>query len=288
MIYIFLAGILWGTIGLFVNELNALGASASLISLMRMTFAFLSMSVFALIKHGKRIILTDIKALFFCALLGFVSNGLFNVLYTTSIKINGMGTASVLLYTAPVFTALASCIIFHEKLTSRKILALGLNVIGCVFTVTGGRFSLESISMMGILAGIGSGFCYGMAAIFGRLAGNRTDALITSVYSYIFASIFLYIFLRPDITPMINNVKILVWGFLYGLIPTGLAYLVYYMELSKIQDTSKVPVVASIEPIIAVILGTQIYGEKIGLMNYAGIAVVLISIIIIVKTENHT
>ena len=285
MIYIFLAGILWGTVGLFVRELNALGASASLISLMRMAFAFLAISIFALIKHGKRIILTDVKALFFCALLGLVSNGLFNILYTTSININGMGIASVLLYTAPVFTALASCIIFHEKLTSQKILALGLNVIGCVFTVTGGNFSLATITIMGVLAGIGSGFCYGMAAIFGRLAGNRTDALITSVYSYIFASIFLYIFLRPDITPAMSNMKILMWGFLYGLIPTGLAYLVYYMELSKIHDTSKVPVIASIEPIIAVIIGTQIYGEKIGLMNYAGIAVVLISIIIMVKTE---
>ena len=285
MIYIFLAGVLWGTIGLFVNELNAAGASAPLISLMRMTFAFLSMSVFAIIRHGRKIILTDTKALLFCALLGIVSNGLFNILYTTSIKINGMGIASVLLYTAPVFTALASCMIFHESLTSRKILALGLNIIGCVFTVTGGNFSLESISITGILAGIGSGFCYGMAAIFGRLAGNRTDALITSVYSYIFASIFLYVFLRPDITPMMNNMKILTWGFLYGLIPTGLAYLVYYMELSKIQDTSKVPVIASIEPIIAVIIGTQISGEKIGIMTYAGSAVVLISIIIMVKTE---
>ncbi|MBQ7219350.1 MAG: EamA family transporter [Synergistaceae bacterium] len=285
MIYIFTAGVLWGLIGVFVNELNAAGASAPLISAMRMSFACLAVSLFALIRHGRKIILTDMKALLFCALLGIVSNGLFNIFYTSSIRINGMGTACVLMYTAPVFTALASCVIFRESFTSRKLAALVLNILGCILTVTGGSFSLSGINITGILAGIGSGFCYGMAAVFGRLAGNRTSPVIMSVYSYIFAAAFLCIFLRPDIAPAMNNMKILCWGFLYGLIPTAGAYLVYYIGLGRVRNLSSVPIFASVEPVIAVIIGTQIYGEKIGLMNYAGIAVVLISIIIMVKSE---
>ena len=99
------------------------------------------------------------------------------------------------------------------------------------------------------------------------------------------SSIFLCIFLRPDFVPVIGNAKIFGWGFLYGLIPTALAYLVYYDAVSKIHDTSRVPVIASIEPVTAVLLGVVLYGEKLSAGNYAGIIVVLVSIALTVKAE---
>ena len=282
MLLIFGAGILWGTIGLFVNELNALGASGSLISFMRMFFALVVMTAAALAKHGRGIILRDKKALLFCALLGIISNGLFNIFYTTSIRLNGMGTASVLLYTAPVFTAIASRLLFHEKFTPLKVFALGLNIAGCILTVTGGDFSGSSVNILGVLAGLGSGFGYGMAAVFAKMAGKRTDALLVSVYGYLFAAVFLFMFARPEFA---GGAKVAGLGFLYGLIPTAFAYLVYYIGLNKIRDTSRVPVIASIEPVTAIIIGAVVYGERIGTVNFIGVAVVLLSIIIMIKSE---
>ena len=196
-----------------------------------------------------------------------------------------MGIACVLMYTAPVFTAIASRIIFHEKFSGLKIFALVLNIAGCILTVTGGDLSLSALNLTGLLMGLGSGFGYGMAAVFGRLAGDRTDAIITSMYSYFFASIFLCAVLRPDFVPVMGNAKILGWGFMYGLIPTALAYLIYYDAVSKIHDTSRVPVIASIEPVTAVLLGLVLYGENIGAGNFAGVIVVLVSIALTVKAE---
>ena len=285
MTLVFLAGILWGTIGVFVKGLSSLGAGGELIAFLRMFFAFVIILAVSLAKHGRNVILRDKTALAWCILLGLVSNGLFNILYTSSISINGMGVASVLLYTAPVFTAIASGIIFREKFSALKIFALAVNIAGCVLTVTGGNLSAENVRMSGILAGIGSGFCYGMAAVIGRLAGERTDALTVSVYSYFSALIFLVIFTRPDISPALNDVKISGLGFLYGLVPTALAYLVYYNALKVIHDTSKVPVIASVEPVTAVLIGTIIYNEEIGAANLAGVAVVMISIIIMSKAK---
>ena len=285
MLYLFLAGILWGGIGIFVKELTSAGASPDIICTIRMISAFVIMSAFALAKHGKNAVLTDKKALFFCALLGIISNGLFNIFYTASIRINGMGIACVLMYTAPVFTAIASRIIFHESFSALKVFALTLNIAGCILTVTGGNLSLSALNLTGLLMGLGSGFGYGMAAVFGRLAGSRTDSVITSMYSYFFASIFLCVFLRPDFVTVMGSPKILGWGFLYGLIPTALAYLIYYDAVSKIHDTSRVPVIASIEPVTAVLIGVMFYGENLGAGNFAGVVVVLISIALTVKAE---
>lgn len=285
MIQLFLAGILWGTIGIFVKGLSSLGADGTLTAFMRMFFAFVIILSISLVKHGRKIILHDKAALMYCVLLGLVSNGLFNVFYTSSIRINGMGIASVLLYTAPVFTAIASAIIFREKFSALKISALAVNIIGCILTVTGGNLSGENLSLTGILAGLGSGFGYGMAAVIGRLAGERTDSLTVSVYSYFSALMFLVIFMRPDIYLALSEPKILGLGFLYGLIPTALAYLVYYNALKVINDTSKVPVIASVEPVTAVLIGTLIYNEQIGTANLVGVAVVMISIIIMAKAK---
>ena len=283
MIQLLLAGILWGTIGVFVKGLSSLGADGTLTAFLRMFFAFVIILSVSIVKHGRKIFLRDKTALFYCVLLGLLCNGLFNVFYTSSIRINGMGIASVLLYTAPVFTAIASGIIFREKFSALKISALAVNIIGCILTVTGGNLSLNSINMAGVLAGLGSGFCYGMAAVIGRLAGERTDSLTVSMYSYLSAWIFLAIFMRPDISAAFDDVKILGLGFLYGLIPTALAYVVYYNALKVIHDTSKVPVIASVEPVTAVLIGTIIYSERIGTANFIGVAVVMISIIIMSK-----
>lgn len=285
MILVFISGLLWGTIGVFVNGLLSLGADGELISFLRMFSAFVIILAVSLVKHGRKIILHDRRALFLCVLLGVLCNGVYNLFYSASIRINGMGIACVLMYTAPVFTAIASAIIFREKFSALKIFALAVNIVGSVLTVTGGNFSGANIDMAGILAGIGTGFCYGMAAVIGRLAGERTDSLTVSMYSYFSAMMFLVIFMRPDISLAVSNVKILGLGFLYGLIPTALAYLAYYNGLKVIHDTSKVPVIASVEPVTAVLIGTIIYNERIGTANLIGVAVVMISIIIMSKAK---
>lgn len=282
MLYIFIAGILWGIIGIFVNELSSLGVSVPSMSFLRMAFACLIMSSIALIKNGRKVFALTPKTLLFCALLGLVSQGAFNIFYSNSIRLNGVGVAAVLMYSAPVFTGLASRLIFHEKFSGLKLFALALNIMGCILTVTGGNFDTNSISLAGILYGLGSGFGYGMSAIFGRLAGQKTDSITMSAYSYLAAMLFLGIFTAPAVN---MDAKILGVSFLYGLIPTSLAYMLYYNGLRKINNTSLAPVIASIEPVTAVLVGLIIYNEEIGAANFMGFAIVLLSIIIIIRAQ---
>lgn len=283
MIYIFLSGILWGTIGVFVKTLSSLGADGNFISILRMASALLITLTIALAKYGTNIFSISRKALICCILIGIISNGAFNLCYNASIRLNGMAIACVLMYSAPVFTAIASRIIFHEKFSTLKIFALIVNILGCVLTVTGGDFSGNNISLAGILAGVGTGFGYGMAAVFGKMAGEDISPLLVSVYGFFFALVFLIVASGLYIPPV--NINVLGVGFLYGLIPTALAYTIYYAGMKKIRDTSRVPVIASIEPVTAVLIGMMIYNEQLGTVNFIGVAVVLISIIIMMKAK---
>lgn len=79
--------------------------------------------------------------------------------------------------------------LFHEHITRRKWLALAVNILGCSLTATGGHLSSAVISAAGIGCGLASGFCYSMTAVIGRLARDRTDAATMSVYSAVPAAV---------------------------------------------------------------------------------------------------
>lgn len=283
MLYIFTAGVLWGTIGVFVKQLASLGADGNYISILRMGSALIITFIAAFMRYGTKIFTADRKILFPCALMGVISNGAFNIFYTYSIRLNGMAVACILMYSAPVFTAIASRLIFREKFSFLKVFALAVNILGCVLTVTGGDISGNNIELSGVLAGLATGFCYGMAAVFARLAGEKAEPLVMSVYGYFFALAFLLIFARTDFSPV--SAGVLGTGFLFGLIPTAFAYMVYYIGLKKVRDTSRVPVIASIEPVTAVVIGMLLYNEHLGTVNVIGVAVVLFSIIIMMKAK---
>lgn len=124
-----------------------------------------------------------------------------------------------------------------------------------------------------------SAACYSLVGIFGRLASGESSPFVVATYNFLFGTIFLGLFGHPWTTvadPM--NFKILAYGFVYALIPTGICYIIYFNGVSKIKESSKVPVVASVENVVAVIVGVMVFHEKVGIGNLAGIVLVLVSI----------
>lgn len=277
-IQVFTAGAIWGTIGLFITQLNRCGSDSMMTSLLRVLFAFLIMSVITTVKSGPRSFIVDGKTLLSCALLGIICHGIYNVFYSIAVVKAGVTISAVLLNIAPVFTALTSLVMFSERLTPIKLFAIAVNVLGCILAVTGGDISLAGLSVTGILFGIGAGFCYSLTAIIGRIAGGKADAFVISTYSYLFAALFLALFIKPMGTEISVNREMLIWGFLFALIPTSIAYIIYYKGVQKITESSKVPVYASVETIVAAVLGVLILHESIGIINIGGIALVIASI----------
>lgn len=276
---VFIAGALWGTIGLFVKQMQANGASALQISFLRVAFAFVLMFVITLLKNGRKSFVVSKKALFYSMLLGVVCHGIYNIFYCYAVMLAGVTISAVLLNVAPVFTFLVSAICFSEKADLRKMIALVINIVGCILAATGGKIDVATVALTGLLCGVGAGICYGMTAIFGRYAAENTDPFVMSTYSYLFAALLLLIPSTPwkDISVLTNN-KVLWYGFLLALIPTAIAYVIYYYGLQQITESSKAPVIASVETVVAAVLGIMVYRETIGQFHILGIIAVLFSI----------
>ena len=284
---IMLSGILWGTIGLFVKVLDAKGSTSEYTTFMRMFFAFLLLFAITLVKEGIGSFRIGRSTLISCALLGFVSMSLNNLCYTNAVSRLGMSLAAAILYMAPIFTSIQSKLLFHEKIGRSKLIALAFNVLGCVLAATGGRLSLEGVSVIGLLLGIGAAFAYSTQNIFGRLATDEASPFVVATYNFFFAAVFTLVVARPFSTigdPF--EPQLLIWGLLFGLIPTTIAYLLYFAGIQGLTETSKVPVFCSLELVVATVLGGLLFNENLPPASLAGTAMILISIMLMNrKTE---
>lgn len=278
---IFLAGLLWGTIGIFMKEMSLAGASAVYISFLRVAFAFLIMLLVTLTKCGGASLRFGKRQLLFSALLGVVCHGIYNIFYSYAVILAGVSVSAVLLNIAPAITMFASVMLFSERLTRWKIIAVSINILGCILTATGGDLSLQSVSLYGIACGAGAGISYAMTAILGRFAMEDTDVFAASTYSYLFAALFLLLPAKPWSVPINTGfIHLIAMGFLLALIPTAIAYVLYYKGLSMIQETTRVPVIASCETVVAAVLGVVLYQEKLNWLSSIGIVLVLCSIVL--------
>ena len=278
---IMLSGILWGTIGLFVKVLDTKGSTSEYTTFMRMFFAFLLLFAITLAKEGIASFRIGRNTLISCALLGFVSMSLNNLCYTNAVNRLGMSLAAAILYMAPIFTSIQSKLLFYERIGRNKLIALAFNVIGCVLAATGGRLSLEGVSAAGLLFGIGAAFAYSTQNIFGRLATDEASPFVVATYNFFFAAAFTLVVARPFSTiddPF--DPQLLIWGLLFGLIPTTIAYLLYFAGIQGLTETSKVPVFCSLELVVATVLGGVLFNENLPPASLAGTAMILISIML--------
>lgn len=281
---VFLTGMLWSTIGMFIRLMNEAGATPEWIGLVRYTLAFAIMAAMVAARGGLAAFRVGGRALGIYAVLGVLCQGVCCICYVLAIDLTGMAVSAVLMSSAPAFTALFSFLFFKEHMSPRKAAALGLNILGCALAGTGGHLDLARFSLAGLVYGLASGLLYGLTAIVGRFAsGRRSDVFVVSAYSYLFAAAFLApcVWLRGG--GCLVTFQGLGYGFLLALIPTSLAYALYYDGLRKIRELSRVPIIASMECVMAIALGVAVFGEAMGAWNYLGAALVCLSVVLIGK-----
>ena len=283
-ILVLCAGILWGSIGFFVRKLNGLGVDTELTAFMRIFCAWIILIPLLMgmsLKSGRNYFKISKKGLLQCFIMGLVTQAFFNLSYSGCINSVGVAMGSVLLYTAPIFVSILSRLLFKEEINARKGISLVINIVGCFIMVTGGDLSVLGVSGTGILLGIGAGFFYAMVTILGKFTSDEVDPFTMVFYNFLFGWISLALISNPiPKIAAVSDLHFWLLAFGYGLIPTVGSYLFYMNGISHNVELSRVPVIASVEPIIATIIGLLVFGENITLVNALGLVIVLFSIVL--------
>lgn len=286
-VFIVVAGVLWGTSGIFVNALAPLGFSSAQMTFARGLVAFLCMAGYALIRD---------RSVFRVGLVEFVLYALIGLslfgtafCYYSSMQLTSGSISVILMYTAPVYVMLFSILFLGEKLSVSKVTAVLLMLVGCCLVsgvLTGFQFH-----PIGILFGLCSGIAYASYNIVTKIAlGRGGNAVSATVYGFMTMSIIAAFFSEPaDMVVHIVDAPIPSIGWLVGLggLTSVVPYLLYTMALKDIP-AGTASALSIVEPMAATVFSFVLLDEQLGFTSVIGIVLILAAVFLLGYAEGKT
>lgn len=280
-----LAGILWGTSGLFVNFLAPMGFTTMQMVCMRGTVAAFCMAFYVCIFDRKLFQVTKGELLF--SLGSGVAMFGTGAAYYAAIRASSVSTAVILMYTAPVFVMAFSVAFLGEKLTKNKFVAVFFMLVGCALVsgVVGGI----KLNFTGVLLGLLSGVAYSAYNIFTKLQMRRNYNPVTStMYCFIVMAILTLIFANPvDLlkTATENSFLVVPLGVGIGICTSVLPYFLYTISL-KYLPVGTASALSIVEPMAATVFSVAILGENLHIPAFIGIIFIIGSVILLSRNAS--
>ncbi len=268
------AASLWGTLGLFGKFLYRDGYTPLQLAGVRATIAFIGLGLVMLPQlHKLRIRARDLPFLVGYGIGGFA---FFEALYFLTIERTAVAVAAALLYTAPAFVLLISSINERRKPGRAEILTL-IAVLAGVFLVTGVLHTLEEerVSTVGLLLGLASGLSYGLFTLLSKYSTRRFSSVTTAFYGLATAAIVMSVIAPAWVVP-IHSARTVVLLIALGIVATLVPFLLFLGGLAYLR-ASTASMLASIEPVVATLLGVALLGESLAMDQVAGIALIVSS-----------
>lgn len=283
-----LAGIMFGSTGIFVRTLTENGVDSTTLLFLRFSIAIVYMFI-AILLTDKSLLKLEKRDFPLFIVCGLCILGL-NLCYNNSINTVPLSLAAVLLSTAPVFVLIIEYFTFNEKITSIKIISVILVLIGCILATGLLEDNIASISSIGLISGIGSALFWAVYTISSRKSiDNGTHTFTILLYSLIiitivsipftqFGQISNFVLLNP-----LQNIGFLL---LHSLISFALPYIFITISLNHL-DAGTVVILSSGEPVAALVFGAIVYTEIPSLLMLCGLFITIIALLNLSKKSAH-
>ena len=260
--------VIFGTNGLIVANIS-LGSAE--IVLMRTFLGSLFLLAIVLVKRSFSF--ADLKADLVPATMGGAALGLNWVLLFSAYRSAGVGLSTLTYYCGPIIVLALSPVLFREKLTWNKLLAIAAVAVG-MFCITG-DIEPGSDVQTGILFGGGAALLYASLIVANKRV-KRLSGLNCAMYELIVAFFVVLIYLLASNVklPVIPAAEDIVWVLVIGLVNTGLAYYLYFSSLQKLPGQT-VALVCYIDPLTALLVSGAFLGEKLLGVQIAGAVLIL-------------
>ncbi len=276
---VILAAVSWGIIGIFTKQIAALGFTELEMLFIKVVIGVAVLVPIFLVKDRSLFCLHSIFDLKYFVGTGICSFVFFSWCYMKAINITSLGVAAVLLYTAPTIVMVFSLFLFHEKLTGKKVIVLAMTFLGCILVTGLLEAGAGRVTAKGILLGLCAGFGYALYSIFGTFALRKNYRSMTiTFYTFLVAAVFMAFLVNPfSLVQRITEQKRWLFTITFAVSTTIVPYLAYTAGLSHIE-ASRASIIATIEPVVAAVVGILLFGESASAMKLAGIALVLSSV----------
>ena len=270
---------LWGLLGPVARLAFQEGLSPLEVAFWRAALGGLLFAVHTSFKRNRPVQKRDLPAVIG---FGVVGVALFYGAYQLAVETGGAALASVLLYTAPAWVALASFLLLNERLTLLKLSAVALTLLGVGGVALGGGQTIQ-FSWAAIGWGLLAGWCYALYYPFGKHYFDRYAPAAVFAWALPVGALGLW--------PLVSfsGKSPAAWGALawISLASTYGAYMAYGAGMRRLEAT-RASVTATVEPVVAAAAAYVWWNEQFGALGYAGSLLILAAVLLTILDREKT
>ena len=278
------AGILWGLSGVSGQYLFQHGIAPIWLTCARMLVAGGILFIVLLLSEGKKSLRIwhnrmDVVHLFVFAIAGLA---FCQLTYFLAIQYSNAGTATVLQYLAPVMILFVVCVQVHRMPKYYETFGVIMALIGTFLLATHGSLDELALSKQGLF--------WGLVAAVAMMLYTLLPGKIADVYGSTAVTCYGMLIGGSCICVLIKfwqwevHFTIMMWlaFFAVAVLGTAVAY-VLYLQSVRIMGPVKTSVVATIEPVAAMILSAVLLDVSFGVYDFIGLVLIVATIILLAK-----
>jgi drug/metabolite transporter (DMT)-like permease len=225
-----------------------------------------------------RLALPARKDIAWIVLLGVVGNLAYQLLFISGMALSRAGNASVLLTTSPIFTALLSAWLGHERIRPMAWLGILAATSGIALVVGSGengfRFGAETLS--GDLLLVGAAAVWSIYTVGARTPIRKYGSVRVTAWTLWVGASFLVLVGIPDLVTLDAAVSPAAWSaVLYaGFLGLGLSYLLWYRGV-KVLGNTRTSAFGNLVPIFAILIAWPVLGEVPNVWQLVGAGIII-------------
>ena len=217
---------------------------------------------------------------------GLVSVTAFYLALIFAFRQSSVSVGTLLLYLAPALVTLGAALWLDDPLTRVKFGALVLSFAGLLLIVEAFRPAALGASAAGIGFGLAAAVTYGSYSLIAKPLMGRYSPGTLLVWNLPVGALGLLcvkLLVTPSEWPTpLDSAGIALWcGLVLSVLPVGL----YTIGLSRLPS-SEASIIATIEPVIAMMLAVTLLDERLGPAQLIGAACIIGSVIVL-ATMGH-
>jgi RarD protein len=261
-----LSMIIFGTIGLVVRYIDLSSSERALLS--SFIGCLFLLLIFFMIKKKISWNLVKSNALFLI-LSGIALGGNWIFLYQ-SYDHTTIANATLGYYFAPVFVMILSPFVLREQLSIKKIVCIGVAIIGMLMIVGEGVSASRSDDILGLSFGLIAAAFYAALLLLNKFIKDMGKLELTIIQLGTTTLLLMpYVFLTEGFGIFEVSSSSIPFILILGIINTGIGFWLFFSGMEKLKGQS-IAMLSYVDPFVAILISTIILQEQMTIVQMLG------------------
>lgn len=212
-------------------------------------------------------------------LLAALAMAIFQYCFFTSIRLTGIAIGTVVaIGSAPMFSGIVEWFFLKRRPTKVWLMATSLAIVGCVLLFSNKEGMV--VNPIGVSLSLCAGLLFAFYTLFNKSVLERADAVPSVAVIFSVSAVMLMPFLFIFETEGLLSASGISTVLYLGLATTSIAYILFSAGLRHIPSSSAVTLSLG-EPLTAAILSVVVVGERLDIISWGGIVLLVGGILVL-------